>query len=551
MRPFAVAPVLAAVLAGTLAAPPAQAAPPPTAHDTTTAAEARRVDRVPAAALKWFPCRLTFECATLPVPLDYDKPELGTTPVALIRAKATDPAKRIGALVVNPGGPGGSGMDMVAPSFLGLPLEPYFSEAVRERFDIIGFDPRGLGESENIRCLRSATEQNEMLAPMNAGEPLTPAAEQAWMGAATAFGKACAKNAGKLAGRIHTAQVARDMDVLRRALGEAKLNYYGISYGSVLGQYYANMFPDRFRALAIDGIIDADDWVGPRKGAVTPLMPRMGSAQATVDSHQALWKRCAEVGAGRCPLLAHGDPAVVFDRVASHLRVQPVEIEGMRITYQNFTSMAIFLMYDPSTATMFAEITAGLYELISAEATERGRERTTRALRTAAELRAGYENAIDLTGGVACVDGRHPKLDTMPAHGADAEKAYGHVGRNFSWRVAICGKGAWKVAGKAVYAGPFDRRTAAPVLVVGNTKDPVTHVRNSASVAGQLPGSYHLVSDNWGHGAYPNSSCAAERIDQYLISGTKPAPTGCVGDVQPFDEEGAPSNRFRMPSLLG
>ncbi|HEX5739920.1 MAG TPA: alpha/beta hydrolase [Pilimelia sp.] len=545
--PSRAATAAAAALALAAGLAPAAAHAAPSTHDTTLPAQAALVDAVPTPTLTWYPCRHTFECATLRVPVNYAKPAAGTLAVGVVRLRATNPSARIGSLLVNPGGPGGSGIDMVAGDpVLGAAFP--FSPALRERFDIIGFDPRGTGESTAIHCFGSGTEAGEVLAPLTS-IPHGDEATGKVFTAAKALHAACARKAPTLARSIHTAQVARDMELLRRALGDPKLSYYGISYGSVLGQYYANMFPERFRALAVDGVIDARDWYGEGERARQQLMLRMGSADASVGALAGLWAACAAAGPDSCPVAALGDPARVFDAVVARLRRGPITVDGTAVTFDDYAMAAIFLMYDPVTAGMFAELTAAL----SAAATPGARPRALPPTPIPAGTARAYNNILDFTGGVVCGDVRqHSTLADLPPAAAAADRAYGLVGANFAWRLAICARDAWRTKPVHRYNGPFTRTTAVPLLSVGSTYDPVTHVRNAGTVARQMPGSYHMVVDNWGHGAYPQSACARTAVDAYLIAGTRPAGSGCTGDRDPFTpaaEASAP--RWVPPPLPG
>ena len=227
----------AAILAAAvLAAPPGAVATSTSQkprHHTTTDLEARRVDRVPTPRPDWFDCSGIFEvdaeCAAVELPLDYDKPKGRQTAVAVLRIKATDQERKIGTLFLNPGGPGGSGVEIAAaaPFFLG--------PEVLARFDIVGFDPRGVNFSDNVRCWRNAGQQSEALAGLNLFFPWTTKEESAFVRSAKAFGRACSTTGRPLSAAMSTAEVARDMDVLRRVVKDRKLTYLGFSYGSYLG----------------------------------------------------------------------------------------------------------------------------------------------------------------------------------------------------------------------------------------------------------------------------------------------------------------------------
>ncbi|MBT2231147.1 alpha/beta fold hydrolase [Nonomuraea sp. NEAU-A123] len=224
-------------LAALLPVPAAGAATEPEAGTTTATRQ---------SSITWAPCEEepSAECGKLTVPIDWSKPNGETIDLAIARRKATDPTARVGSLVINPGGPGGSGVEAV----YGAPGS--YTEELQKRFDIVGFDPRGVGRSHPVIC--SASVYNQM--------PHTVMSSQADYNAWDAFTKKlhqdCRARTGPLYDHVDSRNVARDMDALRSALGEEKLTYYGISYGTLMGQMYAEMFPNRIRALALDSNMD-------------------------------------------------------------------------------------------------------------------------------------------------------------------------------------------------------------------------------------------------------------------------------------------------------
>ncbi|MGP3920025.1 alpha/beta fold hydrolase [Nonomuraea sp. 10N515B] len=199
-----------------------------------------------SGGIAWQPCEEepAAECGTLTVPIDWSKPDGPTVDVAVARRKATDPAARIGSLVLGAGGPGGSGVEFAYSS------PGFFTEEIQKRFDIVGFDPRGVGRSNPVIC--SASVYNEM--------PYAVMKSQADFDKWTAYNKRlhadCRARTGPLYDHVDSVNVARDMDALRAALGEEKLTFYGVSYGTLLGQMYAELFPNRIRALALDSNMD-------------------------------------------------------------------------------------------------------------------------------------------------------------------------------------------------------------------------------------------------------------------------------------------------------
>ena len=255
------------------------------------------------------------------LPRDYDKPKGAKTELALLRYRSPDQTKRIGTLFVNPGGPGGWATDLAyyAPDF--------FSSDILERFDIVGVDPRGVGYSDNVRCFADPGKQAPVMNTLyGRGYPTTKAETAAYLKAAKAQGKACATAGKPLSVSMSTAAVARDMDVLRRAVGDKKLSYLGFSYGTYLGQVYANLFPDRVRALALDGVLDPWAWRGTKATRNVPLSDRLRSADGSYKALRELLVRCDRAGGQRCAF-ALGDPVANFDLIYQRLKQHPIVMD--------------------------------------------------------------------------------------------------------------------------------------------------------------------------------------------------------------------------------
>jgi pimeloyl-ACP methyl ester carboxylesterase len=225
-----------------------------------------------AGKIGWGKCHGQFQCGTLQVPLDYSKPNGATISLAVVRLPATDRAHRIGSLFLNPGGPGGSGVDFTI--FAGPDL---YTPEVRARFDLVGFDPRGIARSTALRCFGSDKQWGPAF--QNVAFPLTSDELQAWIAADRYLVDACDRRGGSIADHMATADVARDMDRLRAAVGDAQLTYAGVSYGSYLGVTYANLFPNRVRAVVVDGVLDPIAWSTGRgnEAATLPFSTRLRS----------------------------------------------------------------------------------------------------------------------------------------------------------------------------------------------------------------------------------------------------------------------------------
>ena len=553
-------------------------APGPGGSDRTSRAEAARVDRVPTPDPGWYDCSSIFtpgaECGTVELPLDYDQPRRGTTEVALLRMRATDPAQRIGSLFVNPGGPGGSGVEMAAfaPEFV--------SPELLARFDVVGLDPRGTNYSSNVRCFRDVGEQAAVLAGLATPFPDSDAQTAAFVDSARRLGTACSTTGTPLSASMSTAQVARDMDVLRRAVGDDRLTFLGFSYGSYLGQVYANMFPDRVRAVVIDGVVDPAAWAGTRATAGIGVTERLGSGAAAWRAAQEVLDRCADAGPATCRTAGIGEPRAVWDAVTAGVRATPVELrdpvtDELVVTVDRPTLVGAVLgsLYSPTGATDVDTLTWAMHWLLQPETPEnaevraealasvlgyeRGRRQAAAEHTAALSQRADalglafpYPNGFEAFSAVACTDSVNPaRPEDWVAAGARQEALAPGFGPAWSWLSAQCASSAWTARDEDAWTGRFDARTAVPVLVVGNTWDPATSYEGAVAAAKVLPHSRLLSSDSWGHTAYGTSQCATGAVDRYLLAGELPAlGTWCVGDVQPFVEQ--PLARGTTPRAL-
>ena len=243
-----------------------------------------------APALSWKDCGVTlgesFQCATIRVPLPYEHPQGRSISISLIRHLARDPARRVGSLLLNPGGPGGSGLLFLRRGLSLIPAE------LQARFDLVSFDPRGVGDSTPVRCFSSMEEQQALLGDVPPF-PTTTAGEGDYLRAVGDFAGRCAERNPDLLPHMATADAARDMDRIRAALGEPGLNYLGLSYGTFLGATYANLFPGRVRAVVLDGSVDPVQWTtgrddqADRNLAVVGSVARVERAAAAVEANLA------------------------------------------------------------------------------------------------------------------------------------------------------------------------------------------------------------------------------------------------------------------------
>ena len=332
--------------------------PSASAQPVTSPVPAAAAAAAGASAIAWQTCRSGFDCGRVQVPLDHDQPGGDQISLSLIRLPASSPSRRIGSLFLNPGGPGGSGVEFARDIAKFMPLE------IRARFDIVGFDPRGIGESTPLRCFDTFAESVAVLPAFSF--PVTTEQEREQRAANRTLAAACAEHAGPILNHMSTADVARDLDALREAVGDSRLSYVGFSYGSILGQTYANLFPHRVRALVIDGVVDPIAWT-TGYGAANRRLPfstRIGSAvgsQATLDE----FFRLCDLAGPDCALA--GDASGRFAALAARLREKPLEIidpgtgQPFPLTYDLLISATLGALYQPESWPELAALLADVH----------------------------------------------------------------------------------------------------------------------------------------------------------------------------------------------
>ena len=540
LRRFIAIAAPATLVAGVLGIGSATAVPNQLAAAATSSA-------VPALA--WTACEDGFECATATVPLDYSKPHGRTISIALTRLPATDRAHRIGSLFVNPGGPGGSGV-----SFVQGVARDLYSAQLRARFDIVGFDPRFIGASRPLATCASDDETTTLLGDLP-DFPYTRAQEKQVHRAYQQYTALCAKRSPFLA-YASTANVARDLDLLRQAVGDRRLSYVGYSYGSVLGQTYAALFPGKVRAVTIDGVLDAQKWStgSAQQSRRVPFTTRIDSAfgaHATFEQFTAL---CDKAGADGCAFASDGPARVKFAALAKRLKTEPYTLpDGTVVDYSLLVGATLGTLYDPLGWRDFADQLEGIYQgvfgnqLRSTAATNAVKALIQRAQAprwsamdvTSAAAPAEEARPIDAGiasfSAVACDDTVNPRSErAWAAAGAAQDRVAPYFGRAWTWAGEPCA--SWQLPGKGRYLGPYNKATSSPVLVIGNIYDPATPYSGARAAAGRIPGARLLTVNGYGHTslAVP-SACANAAFDAYTINGRVPARgTVCEQDVAPF-----------------
>ena len=338
---------------------------------------------------------------------------------------------------------------------------------------------------------------------------------------------------------MSTANVARDLDVLRQAVGDAKLSYAGVSYGTMLGQTYANMFPNDVRAVIIDGVLDPIAWTtGSGDGSTVPFSTRLRSdagAQATLNE----FFRLCDAGGASCAFAPNS--AARFAALGTLLKAHPVPItfpDGStgEVNYSILIAMTLGAMYDSSSWESFAAALADLEGQASAATLGVRFQRFWHPDNVYITKRGfpHYTNFIESFPAVACSDSDNPhSYGAWSTAGAAADAAFGYFGRIWTWASSICA--AWPTSDADRYTGPWNHKTSNPVLIIGNQFDPATRYQGAVIAAGLLPNSRLLTVHGWGHTSLFLSSCADAVQTRYLVDLTLPSVGKvCEQDHVPF-----------------
>jgi len=485
----------------------------------------------PVPDLTWLPCGEEFppsaECAVAEVPLDHDRPHGAKTSVALARVAASDPADKIGTVFVNPGGPGGSGVDLIRFGF-----GDFLAERLQGRFDVVGFDPRGIARSEKLQCFETNEERDAFFAELPVF-PFERAQERPYFRRYNAFTRDCVGSHQRIRAHMSTADVARDIDLLRQAVGDERLTYLGISYGSFLGTTYAVLFPDKVRALVIDGVLDPIQW--------TSGLQIVADRVATREEFDEFLRLCDEAGADLCPLSGPEGASARFDALADAVRSAPLEFpDGTIYSYDFLVADATGAMYAPEVwggpdgAGAFFGLLAdfALGDGLAGSRALGAREAIAAFLH--GDARADdYDNFLEGFFGNHCADVEYPRTLRAFQAVADFAAAGSIFGPYWWWNTAVsCAE--WPTAPDR-FTGPWETRTSAPVLVVGNFFDGVTSYDAAVSTSRLLENSRLLSYAGWGHAALGRSACATDYMVSYLFDGSLPPEgTVCPANPNPF-----------------
>ena len=435
--------------------------------------------------IAWAGCGDGFQCGSLQVPLDYSKPDDRKISLALVRKPATNPSSRMGSLLINPGGPGESGID-----YLRSDVRVYSN--LNRTFDLVSWDPRGVSASTPVHCLDNAQLDAYVALDSVLDDPQE---KQAAIDANKNFAAACEQHSGDLLPYLDSASTARDMDQIREAVGDEKLTYLGYSYGTFIGQWYAHLFPTRIRALSLDGVVD------PTVPANESLLGQVRGFEQNLRAYLA------------------GRPADRLSKLSAdmaRLDTQPLRVQHRELTRSLAMTGVLLTLYSQQ---FWSYLDAALAAL------DRGDGTLLLALADEYVHRQAdgtYDNFISIDWATYCIDFAVPTdvaaYDRLGPAFASASPFFGAWSQYSNLQCAY-----WPVKPKHSNE-PIPVNGAPPILLVGGTNDPATPYSEAQSVNRQISGSVLLTRQGNGHTSYDVSPCAHAAEDAYLLNLTLPAP---------------------------
>jgi pimeloyl-ACP methyl ester carboxylesterase len=487
------------------------------------------------AAISWRSCppasaaaQAGFSCATVRVPLQYQHPGGPTIKLAVVRHAAAGPAHR-GVIFMNPGGPGYRGTVLI-PVFLWL-----IPGALRRDYDIVSWDPRGVGASTAVQCFPNSHAEAAFLGDY-ANFPATPGQQAGYIDRWARFGKICKGKDVALIRHLSTADTARDLNLLRRKLGQPKLDYIGVSYGTYLGATYANLFPRQVGKMVLDGNVAPTAWTnGGHRPARRSFLMRLGSTTGVAKTLAAFLSICGQRSTQECAFTA-GSPAKTtakWDALLARLRKGPIA----GVTYTTVVSLVVDTLFfvQPFASPVAGASNPGWFGAamkLQGLWDARNTPASTRpAPSPAATVRryAGPEQQLAIT----CGDTPTPPASAFPGLQRLVLRQGGVISLPDLWGDEQCS--TWPVRELDTYHGPWNAPTRH-ILVIGNTTDPSTPLHNAIAMARELSNGRLLVVHQYGHTELLNpDNCASRYETRYFLTGAlPPAGTVCQQKLRPF-----------------
>ncbi|WP_372699899.1 alpha/beta hydrolase [Arthrobacter sp. JSM 101049] len=476
-----------------------QSADPGTEPDAAASMPAapEGLERYYTQSLDWTSCSTSFECADVEVPLDYAHPEGDSIQLAVVKMEA--PGKAQGTLLVNPGGPGGSGVDLVmnAGSLV-------FSEDLRGAYDVLGFDPRGVSRSAPVTCRTDAERDEARTIDIDTSTAAGLAELEAQ---SKDFAQDCARKTGKSLGFVDTVSSAKDMDILRAVSGDPKLDYLGFSYGTKLGATYAQLFPQSVGHMVLDGAMD----------------PSLDNEEVTLGQAAAFEKAITTyledcLRRQNCPFDGDVDQArsqlqQLFDSVEKYPMTAQ---DGREVGITDFVNGFLLAFYDDA---YWDQLTAALNAVISGDPTKILEMADMSAGRNADGTYTGNSTAAFTA--INCLD--YPVDTSIEGQRRDARelaKASPTIGKYLAFGGMACQDWKYEPTG---HPAPVSAPGAAPIVIIGTTGDPATPYQWSKALNQQLESSVLLTFHGQGHTAYGRSNeCIGNAVDDYFVDSTVP-----------------------------
>lgn len=454
------------------------------------------LERFYSQELDWTACEDTFDCAEVEVPLDYARPDAETIRLALIRKRGTEPR---GTLLVNPGGPGASGVDMVRTGASAM-----FSADLRSGYDVVGFDPRGVSRSAPVTCQTDAERDADRQAEWDtSSDEGLEAAEDA----SAEYAAACEEQTGVSLAFVDTVSSARDLDVLRAVNGDARLNYLGYSYGTKLGATYADLFPSNVGRMVLDGALD------PSLENEEVTLAQAAAFESEIDAYL---EDCLRTEG--CPFDGGVDGAKSqLQQLFTDIEANPLTAaDGRLVPIGDFVAGFIVPLYENAA---WPTLTDALAAAMQGDPTP---------MQALADLGAGRNpdgtytgNAADAYTAINCLDyNMATDLETQEANAVELEEASPTLGGYLAFGGTTCKDWPYPPTGDPE---PVSAPDAAPIVVVGTTGDPATPYEWAVSLNKQLASSVLVTFEGHGHTAYGRSNeCIGDAVDAYLLEGTVP-----------------------------
>ncbi len=457
--------------------------------------------------LSWSTCEKTFECATLSVPADYAHPTRQTLSISVIEMRATNP-NPIGDIVLNPGGPGASGISFLTESVQSFPA------SLRQNFNLVSFDPRGVGASDPVNCTNAAGMR--ALIALNPS-PTSDAQIRQVVAGVKSFIKGCeTETPAFILDNVSTLNTVRDLDRLRIALGEPKLNYFGFSYGTYIGELYVKLFPHNFRTMVLDGVVD------PALSTTDSNLQQAVGFERDLQDFYA-WCPTNSVCNKDFPKGVKGTLTRLLTQFQQGASV-PAQLAALyggtvKVNYGVLTTAVAASLYSnqqwPDLAKAIAAAYRGNGNLLAAIAYSYAglQQDGTFSNMTAANIATG------------CEDNRAPtSIAQYKALAATMAKSAPVFGASEAWGTITCTY--WPVKPSSSPAA-IANHSSTPILVVGSTGDPATPYSGAVHVAKELGNAVLLTRNGPGHTAYLFSSCVRNWTDRYLMTTAVP-PRGTI-----------------------